>query len=299
MPEIVKCCPLCGSQLSRFFDRREFRGHEVVNRICGNCGLVYQSPRMIAAELDDFYAREYRQVYQGEAGPTPKDLFVQSGRADALLRLVGDSINEVNRHLDIGCSAGVLLARFRERYHCDVAGVEPGAAYRSYAQAQGLSVYPDLADMQAAGGACFDLVSMAHVLEHIPAPVEYLADLRADILTPDGWLLIEVPNLYCHDSFEIAHTTSFSGHTLRQTIEKAGLEVVKLKKHGLPRSELLPLYLTVLARPRRVAFEVDLQREHSVALKRRIGMFWRRVVQKLFPRRAWIPLKKMENRDTR
>ncbi len=297
MPEIVKYCPLCGSQSSRPFDRRKFRGHEVINRICDGCGLVYQSPRMTAAELDDFYAREYRQVYQGDSGPTPKDLLIQSERAASLLEFTADSVDGVNRCLDIGCSAGVLLTRFRDRYHCDVAGVPPGAAYRAFAQSRGLTVYPDLADLEPAGEAHFDLVSMAHVLEHIPAPVEYLSDLRVNILNPDGWLLIEVPNLYCHDSFEIAHTVSFSGHTLRQTLHKAGFEIMALKKHGQPRSELLPLYLTVLAKPGKSTG--GLMPESNVALKRRIGMFRRRVVQKLFPRRAWVPLKKTENRDTR
>lgn len=298
MPEIVKYCPLCGSQLSRPFDQREFRGHEVVNRICYDCGLVYQSPRMTTAELDDFYTRAYRQVYQDEAGPTPKDLLIQSERAAALLEFVADSVDGTNRHLDIGCSAGVLLTRFRERYNCDVIGVEPGAAYRAFARSRGLTVYPDLANVQAANESRFDLVSMAHVLEHIPAPVEYLANLRANILTPAGWLLIEVPNLYCHDSFEIAHTISFSGHTLRQTLHKAGFEIVALEKHGQPRSELLPLYLTVLARPGRATLKVELQRERGATLKRRIGMFRRRVLQKFFPRRAWVPLKKTENRKT-
>jgi len=80
-----------------------------------------------------------------------------------------------------------------------------------------LTVYPSLDDLGQADGGRFDLVSMAHVLEHIPNPVEYLSDLRERYLTPDGWLLIEVPNLYAHDSFEIAHSIAFSSHTLRET----------------------------------------------------------------------------------
>jgi hypothetical protein len=105
-------------------------------------------------------------------------------------------------------------------------------------------------------------------------------------LTRDGWLLLEVPNLYCHDSFEIAHLVSFSPHTLRQTVQKAGFEVVKLRAHGHPRSELLPLYLTLLACPGTSAGVI--QPEKNVARKRQLGMFRRRVTQKFFPKKAWL-----------
>lgn len=285
-------CPLCGKTGSRLFDRRQFRGKMVLNRICAHCGLVYQSPRMTPAELDEFYAAEYRQLYQGTEAPDPRDLLAQQGRAAALLEFVRGRVNQVARHLDLGCSAGVLLVAFRQRYDCQPVGVEPGEAYRQFAQSQALAVYPDLAALSAAGETRFDLISLAHVLEHLPDPVGYLANLREQHLTPQGWLLLEVPNLYCHDSFEVAHLASFSAHTLRQTVQQAGFELVAFKKHGQPRSQCLPLYLTLLARPRRGDFQnrPTLKAESFVALKRRLGLLRRRLWQKFWPRRAWRPL---------
>ena len=50
MPEDVRTCTLCGSDRSVQFDQRSFRGRKVFNRVCLNCGLVYQSPRMTEAE---------------------------------------------------------------------------------------------------------------------------------------------------------------------------------------------------------------------------------------------------------
>ena len=287
MPENVQYCPLCHHETSRSFDTRQFRGHTVSNRVCAHCGLVYQSPRMTAAELDEFYAAEYRQVYQGDPGPILKDLQAQKGRAASLLEFVSASVPEVNRHLDIGCSAGILLTTFRDHYGDQPLGVEPGDSYRGYAQSQGLTIHADIADLPS-NEPRVDFISMAHVLEHLPDPVGYLASLREKHLAPHGWLLLEVPNLYCHDSFEIAHLTSFSAHTLRQTVEQAGYEVVKLEAHGRPRSELLPLYLTLLARSANDGMVHPLQSEGNVAFKRRLGLLRRRVVQKLFPKKAWI-----------
>jgi len=289
MPENVKNCPLCHHETSRHFDTCQFRGHTVHNRICANCGLVFQSPRMSSAELDEFYATEYRLVYQGDEGPTQKDLRTQKGRAESLLAFVSAAIPEVTRHLDIGCSAGILLTTFRDHYENQPLGVEPGDSYRVYAQSQGLTVYPDISDLLTAGEPRCDLISLAHVLEHLSNPVGYLTDLRERYLSRNGWLLLEVPNLYCHQSFELAHLISFSAHSLRQTIQQAGYEIASLEAHGRPLSELLPLYLTVLARPGKTASAV-VQPEKGVLRKRQLGMFRRRVLQKLFPKRAWKPI---------
>lgn len=289
MPENLKLCPLCHSEKSELFDQRWFRDQKVINRICGNCGLVYQSPRMTADELDAFYAAEYRQVYQGEEGPTKKDLFVQNGRADSLLNFLIAQHVQPQRYLDVGCSSGVLLQRFQEKFDCQVIGVEPGKAYREYAQKQGLTVYSEISNLKKAVEEKFDLISMAHVLEHMPDPVSYLAELRQEVLTPSGWLLIEVPNLYAHESFEIAHMTSFSAHSLQQVLQQAGYRVVAFQKHGSPRSDMLPLYLTALAQPLGQAFKV--KPERIVTLKRKLGMFWRRILLKLFPHRAWKSVK--------
>ncbi len=290
MPATVSSCPLCGSEHSAPFDRRTFRRQPVVNRLCQSCGLVYQSPRMDDAELAIFYEAEYRQLYQGGEEPDAKDLSVQSRRAAALLAFSKDRLSPVKRHLDIGCSAGLLLQHFQGAYNCQSVGIEPGAAYRQYAQNQGLMVFDSLDEVKGQEMERFDLVSMAHVLEHLPDPVGYLEGLRKDLLEPEGWLLVEVPNLYAHDSFEVAHTVSYSAHTLRQTLGKAGFEVTVLEAHGRPRSHLLPIYLTALAHPFEKHTSFQVHPESNVRLKRRWGMSRRRVLTRLFPRQTWLPI---------
>lgn len=302
MPEEATHCPLCHSAESRLFDHRVFRKQPVTNRICTACGLVFQSPRLAEAELEGFYAREYRQLYQGEEGPTPKDLAIQEKRAVSLLAfyrkysgndLVPGQDGRIIRHLDIGCSAGILLQRFQGALGTHPTGVEPGTAYREYARQQDLTVYTSLHELQEANERPFDLVSMIHVLEHLSDPATYLVDLRETYLTDSGTLLLEVPNLYAHDCFEVAHLVSFSAHTLSQMVLRAGYEILAVHKHGWPRSHLLPLYMTMLARPALMDSPhrtVHLRREKNVALKRRVGMLQRRILQKLSPHRAWLPV---------
>ena len=283
-------CPLCGSDQSSLFDQREFRGQPVTNRLCNTCGLVYQSPRMSDEELASYYEREYRLEYQGNEGPTTKDLATQRGRAESLISLTRPTLASVKRHLDIGCSAGILLKKFQKEYGCQSTGVEPGIAYRKVAQEKGLTVYPSLEALEQAGVARVDLISMAHVLEHLPEPVAYLEHLRTILLQPEGYLLIEVPNLYAHDSFEIAHLVSYSLHTLCQTLQQAGFSVIAKEAHGRPRSAVIPLYLTVLARPalQASARKPELMPEHQVAWKRNLGMLRRSLLTRLIPAKAWM-----------
>lgn len=289
MPENIRTCPLCGSDRNRLFDQREFRGYSVTNRLCLNCGLVYQSPRMTGSEADIFYAEEYRLLYEGSADPTTCNLADQRGRAESLYAFARPFVGSVARHLDIGCSFGLLLQRFQEACHCQAFGIEPGEGHRVHARKEGLKVYATLAELEQLEKERFDLVSLSHVLEHLPDPVGYLVHLRETLLNKAGWLLLEVPNLYAHDSFEIAHLVSYSPHTLMQTLEKAGFEIIRLEQHGRPRSKLLPLYLTVLARPLPgVPRTWNLLPEKQVAFKRRAGMLRRRLLERLFPKQAWL-----------
>jgi len=111
------------------------------------------------------------------------------------------------------------------------------------------------------------------------------------LLHPEGWLLLEVPNFYAHDSFELAHLSCFTEHTLTETVKKAGFRVVTTKVHGWPRSETLDLYITLLAKPNPTAKDdYQVAPEKQVALKRQLGMLKRKIQTKLNPTKAWLPL---------
>ena len=288
-------CPLCGGLDSSLFDQRDFRGQTVTNRLCARCGCVYQYPHLTGKELDAFYEREYRQLYQGSEGPIPRDIAVQEERAVALQDFVQIHGAQFSRHLDIGSSAGILLRQFRTAFDTQGAGIEPGDAYRKYAQESGITTYAALEDLDQAGETRFDLISLAHVLEHLPDPIGLLRNLRQEYLTETGWLLIEVPNLYAHDCFEVAHLVSFSEHTLRQTLNRAGFTVQALENHGRPRSVRIPLYLTALAQPEQAAENnsgTSVKKEFGVRRRRTMGLFRRRLLERFMPRQAWKPVGK-------
>jgi 2-polyprenyl-3-methyl-5-hydroxy-6-metoxy-1,4-benzoquinol methylase len=239
-------------------------------------------------EATAFYATEYRLLNEGSITPTTRNMAVQNARAESLVVFARPIINQLASHLDIGCSTGILLRRFEKENHGRPVGIEPGEAHRSRARQEGLTIYASLEELEQNEHTLFSLISMAHVLEHLPDPVGYLVHLRETLLDPAGWLLIEVPNLYAHDSFETAHLVAYSAHTLHQTLEKAGYEIVRMKKHGRPRSDWLPLYITLMAHPMSGAqWPFRLHPERCVAPKRKLGMLWRHFLERLFPRWVW------------
>lgn len=269
----IQTCPLCSEKKFRLFDQRYFRNYHLSNWLCLYCGLVFMSPHMDEEELDKFYNAEYRMIYQGVEGPTQDDLDIQRARAKHLTEIALSQITDLKLHLDIGCSSGVLMEEMSAYYNCQSMGVEPSEAYRSFCIDRGLDVIRTLDEYSAQAIELFDIVTMSHVVEHLVDPVDYLSKLRSEFMHPGGYLLVEVPNLYGHNCFEIAHNFSFSSQSLVEVLHKAGFTVQLLKKHGIPRSGTRPLYLTALAQSK----PVD-QPPHRVRRINPLLVYWRRKI---------------------
>lgn len=96
------------------------------------------------------------------------------------------------RILDFGCGGGEYLKRMR-RLGNQVTGVDFDPASLDLARRSGLDVmFPEDLDAAAHDGS-FDLVTLAHVIEHVQDPVALLRRLRR-CLRPGGRLYLETPN---------------------------------------------------------------------------------------------------------
>ena len=286
----VVSCPICQRLKFIPFQTISDRQYEVEYVLCTTCGLVLQSPRMDPDELEAFYASAYRVHQQETEDPIEKDLHMQEARAERTLALIEHDLPQVRRHLDIGSSSGALLRAFQARYQCTGIGIEPGLAYREHSLDQGNQIYPDREALIEAHEARFDLISMMHVLEHLPDPIASLDQLRRDLLTSDGHLLVEVPNLYQHASFELAHLFAFSPQSLREVLRRAGYRVRWMRTHGSFRSPILKLYITALTTPQN-----ESKPPHSfyfpgacgVGIRRKLGTVKRAFFTRYWPDWTW------------
>jgi 2-polyprenyl-3-methyl-5-hydroxy-6-metoxy-1,4-benzoquinol methylase/predicted RNA-binding Zn-ribbon protein involved in translation (DUF1610 family) len=285
-------CPLCGQSRTSVISEMDSFGFTVRYYLCQTCGFVFQNPGESAAADPAFYAETYRKLYQATEEPTAKDLRQQRLRAEYQLNLMQQhGVCRLWRALDIGASSGTLMQTIHEAYGGEIIGVEPGNAYRKLAEEKGFKLYPSVEQLQANETARFDLVTMMHVLEHLEDPLGTLKEIRSNLLDDNGFLLVEVPNFYAHDSYELAHLSCFTEHTLSEMLKQAGYKIMHMRKHGYPRSETLDLYLTVLARPESEPGEPStITPERNVALKRTLGMLKRNLLTKLMPGKTWLPL---------
>lgn len=88
---------------------------------------------------------------------------------------------------------------------------------------------------------------MPHVIEHIEDPVHTLRALRVSRMRPGGSLLLEVPNLFEHESYELSHLYALTRSTLKAIVRQAGFRIIWSKAHRSFRSPMLNLYITLLA----------------------------------------------------
>ncbi len=115
-----------------------------------------------------------------------------------------DKLNQVNelngeagRILDVGCGTGEFL-KTCQRQNWQVAGVEPDGDARALAITKlGCGVESDLGLVQK--NQLFDVITLWHVLEHVPDLNQTIRQLR-ELLTNEGTLLIAVPNSDSYDA---------------------------------------------------------------------------------------------------
>lgn len=247
----VNSCPLCKRSDPEYFGGRWQFGYRLNYQICRFCGFVFLSPRMSDEEMTVLYRAEYRRIYNSSEAPTDDLIETQSHRAQHLACIIQDQIgSSVKSCLDIGCSTGELLKVVKTNLpNCDIVGVEPSDAHRTFCQSHGIDTYDSLDHLQEYVPERFDLIIMSHVLEHLADPLAFLIRLYNQFANTNGHILIEVPNLYGHGCFEIAHPVCFSKKTLNECLRGAGFVPIFWKVHNIPCSEdARGLYLVALAK---------------------------------------------------
>lgn len=138
--------------------------------------------------------------------------------------------------LDFGCGAGGFLSR-AQKIATVAVGLEPEARLQDYFRKEQLTVFTELTEINQS----FDVITLFHVLEHIPDPINILKQLK-EKLCKAGQIIIEVPNandalltLYSSDAFSrftywSCHLFLFSVNTLSLLAKKAGLHINFIKQ---------------------------------------------------------------------
>jgi SAM-dependent methyltransferase len=243
-------CTLCGaSGASLVYRNCRDRRHWLPGRFdlvrCRDCGLVRTDPRPSVGSIAEFYPPSYVS-FAAEVPSTSAwyavlrsvvrlPYVLRYGSADPWFRP-----SDTNRLLDVGCGTGVYLQAMGN-LGWSVRGVEPDAAAAARA-AERLGVQPDRIFVGRVEDAdfppeTFDLVTMAHVLEHLHHPRGVLERIRR-WLRPGGMIRLWLPNFESIESRVFRklwfgldvprHLYHFGPHTIRATLETVGFSVERV-----------------------------------------------------------------------
>lgn len=110
------------------------------------------------------------------------------------LRLI-NKYSAKGKMLDIGAGTGDFLVRAKDTGWKTI-GIEPSEKAKAIARKKGVTFAEDLSKIQ---DHSIDVITMWHVLEHVPNINEYIIELNR-ILKPTGVLFIAVPNFNSYDA---------------------------------------------------------------------------------------------------
>ncbi len=152
-------------------------------------------------------------------------------------------INSQNGHeksiLDIGCGTGDFLNACKDK-GWKIMGVEPNEKARDLALKKLNSeeyLVNNIKDLLKSNTNRFDVITMWHVLEHVPNLEEYISILK-DLLHPNGTLIIALPNYKSHDAdyyknywaaYDVPrHLWHFSKKAMKLIFSEKKFEIVKI-----------------------------------------------------------------------
>lgn len=240
-------CPLCASDAVRDlpFGYR-FESMWLGALECDVCGIIFIHPQPSAKQLEMLYSKEY---FEGDFRCGHEGSYFDTGTLD---RLVDETLLEKiarfktdGTFLEIGCAGGALLDAARRRGYT-VNGVEFADAAAEFARSHfGLDVRTGQLKEMRFPSSHFDVVFMGDVIEHLPTPLEELAEVFR-IMRQDGILVIACPTqtntMFSRAGFWVYrllgkkvtvqlppyHLFEYRPSSLRRILQSVGFEVLDI-----------------------------------------------------------------------
>ena len=199
--------------------------------------LLITLPRPEEKDLPAYYESE-QYISHTDSKRTLMDKAYQLIKTYSLkrkLKLINNLQEGKGHILDIGCGTGDLLS-VCEKDGWQISGTEPSVKARELAVRKinsSQSIKEGLNEFSEKG--VFNIISMWHVLEHVPNLLEYIEKLK-ELLTDDGYLVIAVPNFKSYDALHYKefwaaydvprHLWHFSEKSIRYLFGQHNFEVV-------------------------------------------------------------------------
>lgn len=243
---VNKPCFVCGATSSQLLFEREYPSLHYPDKFsirkCNNCGILFNSPRLIDKELFNLYNANYYffQRHDSDEFRRISDIFLRT------VSLIQNGVIE-RRVAEIGSAKGYLLALLK-RFGWSVQGIEISVEASEYAITKfGVPTFTgtikDYSNINHKD--TFPVVLAIDVIEHVPNPIDFLNSIDK-IICNRGYLIIDTPNgnsqnieyLGCKwKGFNPFHIYLFSSHILQALLINMGYSIEKCFSYGNRRED--------------------------------------------------------------
>lgn len=197
--------------------------------------LLITSPQPSEENLGKYYeSDDYISHTDGKRSIFEKAYhFIKNIALKNKLSLINDLQQSKGNLLDIGAGTGDFLLVAKNN-NWNTVGIEPSEKAKAIAKAKGVELKSNLSELESNS---FDIITMWHVLEHVPNLENQIKELKR-LLKPNGSILIAVPNFKSFDAnyykefwaaYDVPrHLWHFSKTAIKKLFAKEELELIKI-----------------------------------------------------------------------
>lgn len=206
---------------------------------CVHCGLVWTYlPEPINSE--ELYRDEVYAVVDNRQSIFEKIIFYEAKKVLQKVRIIHPQAKQL---LDFGSGKGQFLA-VAKKLHWEGLGIETEKARADFASMNyGVNVKCEYYSEGKIVEVVADLITLNHVLEHLPQPILVLEELLKSNLNSKGLVYVEVPranswqaliagNSWMHWDIP-KHLTHWTENVLILQLEKIGFKVAAKRRYSI------------------------------------------------------------------
>jgi len=200
-----------------------------------NLDMLITSPKPEEDKLGKYYeSDDYISHTDGKRSLFEKAYhFIKNIALKNKLSLINNLNESKGSLLDIGAGTGDFLLVAKDNGWKSI-GIEPSEKARTIAKSKGVELKSSLSEFE---NHSFDVITMWHVLEHVPNLDEQIQELKR-LVKPNGSIVIAVPNFKSYDAnyykefwaaYDVPrHLWHFSKTAIEKLFAKEDLELVKI-----------------------------------------------------------------------
>ncbi|WP_100610491.1 class I SAM-dependent methyltransferase [Confluentibacter lentus] len=202
-------------------------------------GFLETFPQPASHKLSDYYKSEDYISHTNSRRNLFEKIYhvVRMFSLRQKLKLINPFSTEERTLLDVGCGTGDFL-EVTKKNNWKVFGIEPNIEARSIANKKTENTVFDVEQLYKFDASSFDVITLWHVLEHLPNLEEQLLILKK-LLRPNGVLIVAVPNHKSYDAqyykefwaaYDVPrHLWHFNKESISKLFVDVSMKVVKTK----------------------------------------------------------------------